>query len=77
MERKLWVIERQPGRLHLSEVGAGGGSIAWLDRGGSLKIGPLSAGAVPGPACYGMGNDQAAVTDANVVLGYLNQSALA
>jgi N-methylhydantoinase A len=63
--------------IDLSEVGAGGGSIAWLDRGGSLKIGPHSAGAVPGPACYGMGNDQATVTDANVVLGYLNQSALA
>jgi N-methylhydantoinase A len=63
--------------IDLSEVGAGGGSIAWLDRGGSLKIGPQSAGAMPGPACYGMGNEQATVTDANVVLGYLNQQALA
>jgi N-methylhydantoinase A len=63
--------------IDLSEVGAGGGSIAWLDRGGSLKIGPQSAGAVPGPACYAMGNDRATVTDANVVLGYLNPAALA
>jgi N-methylhydantoinase A len=59
------------------EIGAGGGSIAWLDKGGSLKIGPRSAGAVPGPACYGKGNTEATVTDANVVLGYLNPKALA
>jgi N-methylhydantoinase A len=59
------------------EIGAGGGSIAWLDKAGSLKIGPQSAGAVPGPACYGKGNADATVTDANVVLGYLNQDALA
>ena len=63
--------------IDISEVGAGGGSIAWLDKAGSLKVGPESAGAVPGPACYGTGNDEPTVTDANVVLGYLNPEALA
>ena len=63
--------------IDISEVGAGGGSIAWLDKAGSLKVGPRSAGAVPGPACYGIGNDEPTVTDANVVLGYLNPEALA
>lgn len=63
--------------IEISEIGAGGGSIAWLDKAGSLKIGPQSAGAVPGPACYGAGNDRPTVTDANVILGYLNPVALA
>jgi len=63
--------------IDISEVGAGGGSIAWLDKAGSLKVGPLSAGAVPGPACYDAGNDEPTVTDANVVLGYLNPESLA
>ena len=63
--------------IDISEVGAGGGSIAWLDKAGSLKVGPRSAGAVPGPACYGAGNDEPTVTDANVVLGYLNPESLA
>ena len=63
--------------IDISEVGAGGGSLAWLDKGGSLKVGPMSAGAVPGPACYGLGGDNPTVTDANVVLGYLNPVALA
>ena len=63
--------------IDISEVGAGGGSIAWLDKAGSLKVGPQSAGAVPGPACYDTGNDEPTVTDANVVLGYLNPEALA
>ena len=63
--------------VDVSEVGAGGGSIAWLDKAGSLKVGPRSAGAAPGPACYGGGNDEPTVTDANVVLGYLNPEALA
>ena len=56
--------------LDIHTVGAGGGSIAWRDRGGALKVGPQSAGADPGPACYGRG-DQATVTDAHVVLGRL------
>ena len=63
--------------IDIAEVGAGGGSIAWLDKAGSLKVGPLSAGAVPGPACYDTGNGQPTVTDANVVLGYLNPESLA
>src|SRR5206468_6229629 len=50
-------------------VGAGGGSIAYLDAGGALRVGPRSAGAVPGPACYGRGGTQPTVTDANLVLG--------
>ncbi len=58
--------------IDLAEVGAGGGSIAWIDRGGFLHVGPASAGAAPGPACYGLGGDQPTVTDANVILGYLN-----
>ena len=63
--------------IDISEVGAGGGSIVWLDRAGAIKVGPHSAGAVPGPACYGAGGVAPTVTDANVVLGYLNQEALA
>jgi N-methylhydantoinase A len=52
-------------------VGAGGGSIAWADSGGALRVGPRSAGAEPGPACYGRGGTEPTVTDANLVLGYL------
>jgi N-methylhydantoinase A len=52
-------------------VGAGGGSIAWRDRGGALRVGPRSAGADPGPACYGRGGTEATVTDANLLLGSL------
>ncbi len=55
-------------------VGAGGGSIAWRDSGGALRVGPRSAGADPGPACYGRGGDQPTVTDANLLLGYLDAS---
>ena len=58
--------------IDLAEVGAGGGSIAWIDAGGLMQIGPRSAGAAPGPACYGFGGTEPTVTDANVVLGYLN-----
>jgi N-methylhydantoinase A len=63
--------------IDVSEVGAGGGSIVRVDAGGALKVGPQSAGAMPGPACYGAGGDDPTVTDANVLLGYLNQQALA
>ena len=63
--------------IDISEVGAGGGSIVWFDKGGALKVGPRSAGAVPGPACYGSGGTDATVTDANVVLGFVNPKALA
>ena len=55
-------------------VGAGGGSVAWLDAGGALRVGPHSAGAVPGPAAYGRGGSEPTVTDANLVLGYLDAS---
>ncbi len=58
--------------LDIVTLGAGGGSIARVEEGGLLKVGPQSAGAVPGPACYGQGGDAATVTDASVVLGYLD-----
>ncbi len=63
--------------VDLAEVGAGGGSVVWIDRGGALKVGPQSAGAVPGPACYDAGGQEPTVTDANVALGYVNPSQLA
>ncbi len=63
--------------IDIAEVGSGGGSIARIDAGGLLVVGPESAGGDPGPACYGRGNDQPTVTDANMVLGYLNPQALA
>ena len=62
--------------IDLAEVSAGGGSIAWVDPGGALKVGPHSAGAAPGPACYGAGGTLPTVTDADVVLGYLDPEAL-
>ncbi len=58
--------------IELIEIGAGGGSIAWVDDMGLLKVGPESAGADPGPACYGRGGTRPTVTDADLVLGYLN-----
>lgn len=63
--------------IDIAEVGAGGGSIAGIDKGGLLVVGPASAGAVPGPACYGLGNTAPTVTDANVVLGFVNGTSLA
>lgn len=62
--------------LDIVTIGAGGGSIAWVDSGGILKVGPQSAGADPGPACYDLGGSEATVTDARVVLGHLNQKEL-
>ncbi|HIP08506.1 MAG TPA: hydantoinase/oxoprolinase family protein [Rhodospirillales bacterium] len=58
--------------IEITTIGAGGGSIAWVDRGGMLQIGPESAGSDPGPVCYSLGNDRPTVTDANVVLGRIN-----
>lgn len=58
--------------IDLTTIGAGGGSIAWIDKGGLLRVGPQSAGAAPGPVCYGAGGQQVTVTDANLVLGRLN-----
>lgn len=63
--------------IDLAEVGAGGGSLASVDPGGLLTVGPESAGADPGPACYGLGNDRPTITDANVLLGFINPTALA
>jgi N-methylhydantoinase A len=62
--------------IDIHTIGAGGGSIAWVDPGGLLKVGPMSAGAVPGPAAYGRGGSRPTVTDANVVLGRLNPKTL-
>lgn len=76
--RETWLGEIYTGHLlgmgsvDIRSIGAGGGSIAWLDAGGLLRVGPQSAGARPGPACYGAGGEAPTVTDAAVVLGYLN-----
>ncbi|MHA1536555.1 MAG: hydantoinase/oxoprolinase family protein [Alphaproteobacteria bacterium] len=59
--------------LEISTIGAGGGSIGWVDEGGLLRMGPASAGAKPGPACYGLGGERPTCSDANLVLGYLNE----
>ncbi len=58
--------------IDIRTMGAGGGSLAWIDKGGMLRVGPESAGAMPGPACYGQGGTRATATDANVVLGRIN-----
>jgi len=58
--------------LDVEAIGAGGGSLAWIDEGGALNVGPESAGSQPGPACYGLGGERPTVTDANLVLGRLN-----
>ena len=74
-------IERRPDNagypvmvpvVDIVEIGAGGGSIAWVDEGGSLRVGPRSAGAEPGPACYGQGGEQPTVTDAKLLAGVLD-----
>ena len=62
--------------IDLAEIGAGGGSLIWIDPAGAPKVGPSSAGAVPGPVCYGKGGTQPTVTDANLILGYLNPGGL-
>jgi len=58
--------------VDVNAIGAGGGSIAWIDEAGGLRVGPHSAGSDPGPACYGRGGANPTVTDASIVLGYLN-----
>jgi len=65
------LVVRTP-MIEITTIGAGGGSIASIDRGGLLQVGPESAGSDPGPVCYGLGNDRPTVTDANVVLGRIN-----
>ncbi len=63
--------------IDIVEAGAGGGSIAWIDESGALRVGPRSAGAEPGPVCYGRGGTEPTVTDANVALGYMNPHEIA
>ena len=63
--------------IDLAEVGAGGGSVVWLDRAGAPQVGPRSAGAVPGPVCYGQGGTEPTITDCNLVLGWLGPAGLA
>ena len=63
--------------LAITTIGAGGGSIGWIDEGGLLRMGPASAGAMPGPACYGRGGTEPTCTDANLVLGYLDPARFA
>ncbi|MEE2745579.1 MAG: hydantoinase/oxoprolinase family protein [Pseudomonadota bacterium] len=65
------LVVRTP-MIEITTIGAGGGSIAWVDRGGLIQIGPESAGSDPGPVCYGQGNKKPTVTDANLVLGRIN-----
>lgn len=67
-----WGIPIAAPFIDITTIGAGGGSIAWIDKGGFIKVGPQSAGAEPGPACYDAGGTHATVTDANVVLGRIN-----
>jgi N-methylhydantoinase A len=73
--RQEGLVDGYPVRVPMVDVnsiGAGGGSIAWIDTGGGLRVGPHSAGSEPGPACYGRGGTEATVTDASVVLGYID-----
>lgn len=67
-----WGLPIQVPMIDVRTIGAGGGSIAWVDKGGLLQVGPQSAGADPAPACYGKGGTEPTVTDANLVLGRLN-----
>jgi N-methylhydantoinase A len=67
-----WGLPVYTPMVDVRTIGAGGGSIAWIDKGGLLRVGPRSAGANPGPACYGRGGEEATVTDANLVLGRIN-----
>lgn len=78
MTPEMWLGQRYRGHIlgfpsvDVRSIGAGGGSIAWVDEGGLLHVGPISAGAVPGPACYGKGGSEPTVTDASLVLGYID-----
>ena len=76
-ETRLQTFPIRTPTLDVSTIGAGGGSIAWLDAAGSLHVGPESAGATPGPACYGRGGTAATVTDASLVLGYVSANRFA
>lgn len=78
MTPETWIGQRYRGHIvgfpsvDVKSIGAGGGSIAWVDEGGLLHVGPISAGAVPGPACYGKGGTRPTVTDASLVLGHID-----
>jgi N-methylhydantoinase A len=78
MTPETWIGQRYRGHIvgfpsvDVRSIGAGGGSIAWVDEGGLLHVGPISAGAVPGPACYGTGGTRPTVTDASLALGYID-----
>lgn len=71
-----WGVPARIRSLDINTVGAGGGSIAWCDGGGALRVGPRSAGARPGPACYGRGGEEPTVTDANLALGIIPEAGL-
>jgi len=71
-----WGIPFRIPMIDISEIGAGGGSIGWVDQGGLLRVGPQSAQAVPGPVCYGQGGTEPTITDANLVLGRLDPISL-
>src|SRR3989441_11515767 len=71
-EKRVGIARVALPALDIHTLGAGGGSIAWVDPGRILHVGPESAGADPGPACYAKGGTRATVTDANLVLGYLD-----
>ena len=68
-EQHIAGLPNRTPQIEINSIGAGGGSVAWLDAGGALRIGPRSAGADPGPACYGRGGTEPTITDANLVLG--------
>jgi N-methylhydantoinase A len=68
-EQHIAGLPNRTPQIEINSIGAGGGSVAWLDAGGALRVGPRSAGADPGPACYGRGGVEPTITDANVVLG--------
>jgi len=76
MSRGGGYVLRAP-TIDIAEIGAGGGSIVWIDAGGALRVGPRSAGASPGPVCYGFGGTEPTLTDACAVLGYLDPAGLA
>jgi N-methylhydantoinase A len=71
-----WAIPARTQSIDIHSIGAGGGSIVWIDAGGALRIGPESAGSDPGPACYGRGGARPTVTDANLILGILSPDGL-
>ncbi|MCX5569890.1 hydantoinase/oxoprolinase family protein [Kaistia nematophila] len=71
-----WGLPVKTPTIDIKTIGAGGGSIVWIDEGGALRVGPQSAGAEPGPACYGRGGTECTVTDANLVLGLIKPDGL-